>query len=92
MNPKRYTHLTPAILAVLLASTLFLLAAAEQSTSGTITAVEENSFTLQAGDGSTLEFVTDDHTVIEGELKAGAQAEVTYRTEGDKNIAVRVRA
>lgn len=93
MNPKSNRRLISSILPVLLISSLFSLAAAaaDQSASGTITALGDNAFSLKADNGATLQFVTDDNTVVEGELKVGAQATVTYRTEDGKNIAVHVQ-
>ena len=72
-----------------------------QSVSGKITAVEKASFTLAVGsEKSTLSnspagaknmtFHLDQSTTIEGALKVGANADVTYREEGGKNIAISV--
>lgn len=73
--------------------------AAPQSVSGKITAVEKTSFTLSvASEKSTvadspaksMTFHLDQNTAIEGALKVGANADVTYRQEGGKNIAISV--
>jgi len=37
-----------------------------------------------------MTFMVDKNTAIEGKLKVNANAEVTYREEGGKNIAVSV--
>jgi hypothetical protein len=78
---------------------------ATQSVSGKITAVAKDSFTLSVGgsqtsagqqlaqqaEPKTMTFQIDKNTAIEGKLKVNANAEVTYREEGGKNIAVSVR-
>jgi hypothetical protein len=61
-----------------------------QSAAGKITAVGASSFTLEVK-GDSVEFATDANTEIEGKLEVGAQANVTYRSEGGKNIAIRVK-
>jgi hypothetical protein len=72
-----------------------------QSISGKITSVEKNSFTLTVGsamqqvaqEGATarsMTFAIDKNTTIEGAMKVGSNAEVTYRTEGGANIAISV--
>jgi hypothetical protein len=74
-----------------------------QSTSGRITSVEGNTFTLQrantqqssrsgqSGDQKTLTFTIDQDTNVDGKIAIGAEASVTYRTEDGNNIAVTVR-
>jgi protein-disulfide isomerase len=75
-----------------------------QSVSGRIASVEKNSFTLAVGSGSTdpghqmeqtspktMTFMIDKNTTVDGKLKVGANADVTYREEGGNNIAVSVR-
>ncbi len=82
-------------------------AAPEQSVSGKIASVEKNSFTLTVGQSQTatagqnvrqdsaspktMAFQLDKNTTIEGSLKVGANAEVTYRQEKSANIAISVR-
>jgi Cu/Ag efflux protein CusF len=72
-----------------------------QSISGKITSVEKNSFTLTVGsameqvaqEGATarsMTFAIDKNTTIEGTLKVGSNADVTYRTESGANIAISV--
>ena len=94
MNPIKRKHFIYSILAVLVITTALSLAAAvaaaSETASGTIGQVTENAFTLQVDGGGTLEFVTDGGTVVDGELKAGAKATVTYRVEDGRNIAERV--
>ncbi|HKW61848.1 MAG TPA: hypothetical protein VJN89_04825 [Candidatus Acidoferrum sp.] len=76
---------------------------ATQSVSGKIASVAKDSFTLtvsanQTSAGNqltqtepkTMTFMIDKNTAIEGKLKVNANAEVTYREEGGKNIAVSV--
>jgi len=82
-------------------------AAPEQSVSGKIASVEKNSFTLTVGQSQTatagqnilqdsaspktMVFQLDKNTTIEGSLKVGASADVTYRQEKGTNIAISVR-
>ena len=76
--------------------------AAPQSVSGKITAVEKSSFTLSVASEKptisespappkSMTFDIDANTTIDGKLKVGANADVTYRQEGAKNIAISVR-
>ncbi|HEY1471725.1 MAG TPA: hypothetical protein VGF61_21985 [Candidatus Acidoferrum sp.] len=75
-----------------------------QSVSGRIASVEKSSFTLAVGSGSTnpgqqmeqtspktMTFMIDKNTTVDGKLRVGANADVTYREEGGNNIAVSVR-
>ena len=78
----------------------------QQSVSGKIASVEKNSFTLtvgqsqtssekndlqlEAGSPKTMTFQIDKNTTIEGSLKVGANADVTYRQEKGANIAISV--
>lgn len=79
--------------------------AATQSVSGKIASVAKDSFTLtvagnqtsagqqlaqQQAEPKTMTFFIDKNTAMEGKLKVNANAEVTYREEGGKNIAVSV--
>jgi hypothetical protein len=79
----------------------------EQSVSGKISSVQKNSFTLTVGQSQTssdnrelqqdpagpktMDFVTDKNTTIEGSLRVGAGADVTYRQEKGANLAISVR-
>ncbi|MGB7281743.1 MAG: hypothetical protein WBE13_05725 [Candidatus Acidiferrum sp.] len=81
-------------------------AAAAQSVSGKIASVEKNSFTLtlssttrsSASEGTamsqdspkTMAFAIDQNTTIEGTLKVGASADVTYRQDNGANVAISV--
>ena len=70
-----------------------LPAADYQSVSGTIASVGDAEFSVQVAknkDESTVQFMVDDKTKVEGKLAVGAQATVEYRTDAGKNIAVRV--
>jgi len=73
------------------------------SVSGKITAVGNDSFTLAVGSASTsgshqfsaseaksMTFILDKNTAIEGKLRVNANADVTYREENGKNIAISV--
>ncbi len=75
-----------------------------QSVSGRIASVEKSSFTLNVGSGSTnpgnqmqqtspktMTFMIDKNTTVDGKLKVGANADVTYREDAGSNIAVSVR-
>ena len=76
-----------------------------QSVSGKIASVEKNSFTLTVGPAhtakqglqmpeaapKTMTFVIDKNTTVDGKLQVGANADVTYREDGGKNVAISVR-
>ncbi len=78
----------------------------ELSVSGRIASVEKNSFTLTVGQSrtstegqklqqepsspKTMTFLLDKNTTIEGSLRVGANAEVTYRQEKGANVAISV--
>ncbi len=68
-----------------------------QSVSGKITAVAKDSFTLalaggaESSDPKTMTFFTDQNTTVDGTLKVGANADVTYREENGKNLAISVK-
>jgi hypothetical protein len=78
----------------------------QQSVSGKIASVERNSFTLTVGQSETsneknnlqsepsnpktMTFQLDKNTTIEGNLRVGANADVTYRQERGVNIAISV--
>jgi len=75
-----------------------------QTVSGTIAAVSSSSFSLTVGSGvyydeprqtdkggKTMTFSIDKNTTVDGTLKVGAQADVTYRVEDGKNLAISVR-
>jgi hypothetical protein len=71
-----------------------------QSVSGKIASVDQNSFTLTVGSGSTvsqtpssastMSFSIDKNTTVDGKLKVGSTADVTYRTDNGANIAISV--
>jgi len=64
-----------------------------QSLSGKIASVDDAAFALEVAKGkdvNTVQFLVDDQTKVEGKLTVGAQATVEYRSNGGKNIAVRV--
>jgi len=81
-------------------------AAQEQSVSGKIASVEKSSFTLNVGQSQTsserqnlqqdaaspktMAFQLDKNTTIEGSLRVGASADVTYRQEKGANVAISV--
>ena len=78
-----------------------------QSVSGKIASVGKTSFTLtvasthmldqlqttpaQEPTDKSMTFMIDKNTTIDGKLKVGANADVTYRQEGGNNIAISVR-
>jgi hypothetical protein len=76
-----------------------------QSISGKIASVGQSSFTLTVGSGSsvtqdskqapaasnTMTFTVDKNTAVEGSLKVGSTADVTYRQDNGSNIAISVR-
>ena len=75
-----------------------------QSVSGKIASVDQSSFTLtvasrssvsqdqapQPSASSTMSFAIDKNTTIDGKLKVGSSADVTYRQDNGANIAVSV--
>jgi hypothetical protein len=74
-----------------------------QSVSGKIASVDQNSFTLTVASGSsvsqdqqpsassTMSFTIDKNTTVDGKLKVGSSADVTYRQDHGTNIAISVR-
>jgi predicted 3-demethylubiquinone-9 3-methyltransferase (glyoxalase superfamily) len=80
--------------------------AAAQSVSGKIASVEKTSFTLTVAPGhamtnpgnqfqdssaKTMTFQIDKNTTVDGKLKVGANADVTYREESGNLVAISVR-
>lgn len=76
-----------------------------QSVTGTIAEVDRSSFTLTVGSAisnqrqqlqqttpKSMTFMVDKNTTVEGKLKVGANADVTYRQDdAGKYIAISVR-
>jgi hypothetical protein len=71
-----------------------------QSVTGTIASVSKNSFTLTLGSAMsqreqtsprTMMFLIDKNTTIDGKLRVGASADVTYREDNGNNVAISVR-
>ena len=75
-----------------------------QSVSGKIASVERSSFTLDvtsaqrmnesaqsSSSAKSMTFQIDKNTTIDGKLKVGAMADVTYREEAGSNIAINGR-
>ena len=77
--------------------------AAAQSVSGKIAEVQKTSFTLTIGPSHTIgqelqeptqrsmTFQIDKNTTVDGKLQVGANADVTYREDGGKYVAISVR-
>ena len=79
-------------------------AAATQTVSGKIASVDKSSFTLsvssatsqakqfnnEAGAPKSMTFQIDKNTTVDGQLKVGASADVTYRQDSGNNVAVSV--
>lgn len=77
--------------------------AAAQSVSGKIAEVQKNTFTLSIGPSHTISqdlqeptqrsmtFQIDKNTTVDGKLQVGANAEVTYREDAGKYVAINVR-
>jgi hypothetical protein len=64
-----------------------------QSATGKVLTVADSTFSLEVQNGDDpqrIEFVTDKNTKIEGKLQIGSTASVDYRTEDNRNVAVRV--
>jgi hypothetical protein len=55
------------------------------------TAPPGSSHVSTAAAAKTMTFEVDQNTTVDGKLKVGANADVTYRQDGDKNIAISVR-
>jgi NAD(P)H-dependent flavin oxidoreductase YrpB (nitropropane dioxygenase family) len=77
-----------------------------QSVSGKIAEVQKTSFTLSIGPSHTMSnlgqqlqetqqksmtFQIDKNTTVDGKLQVGANADVTYREDGGKFVAISVR-
>jgi Cu/Ag efflux protein CusF len=71
-----------------------------QSVTGTIASVAKNSFTLTLGSAMsqreqtsprTMMFLIDKNTTVDGKLRVGASADVTYREDNGHNVAINVR-
>jgi hypothetical protein len=80
--------------------------AAAQSVSGKIAEVQKTSFTLTIAPSHTMSnvghelqepaqksmtFQIDKNTTVDGKLQVGANADVTYREDGGKYVAISVR-
>ena len=66
-----------------------------QSVTGKISSIGDAAFTLdvtksQGADPSTLQFMVDGKTKVEGKLAVGAQATVEYRNDEGKYVATHV--
>jgi hypothetical protein len=75
-----------------------------ESVSGRIVAIRGNAFTLTIRENppqglhfqqkpveSTMTFIIDENTTVEGSLQLDADAEVVYRQQNGNNVAVNVR-
>ena len=71
-----------------------------RSVTGTIAAIGENSFTLSLATAISNEaqdtpkamtFVIDRNTTVDGKLRVGASADVTYRQDNGNYVAINVR-
>jgi hypothetical protein len=77
--------------------------AAAESVSGKIAEVQKTSFTLSIGPSHTIgqdlqeptqrsmTFQIDKNTTVDGKLQVGANADVTYREDAGKYVAINVR-
>lgn len=76
-----------------------------QTVSGKIASVDRSSFTLTVGSGieqsatdpssssqsaRSMTFQIDKNTTVEGTLKVGSNADVTYRSDNGANVAISV--
>ncbi len=62
-------------------------------TDGKVTGIGKESFSIEVKNADipqTVEFTLNSDTKIEGRLAVGLIAQVEYKTDGDKNIAVHV--
>jgi|HubBroStandDraft_2_1064218.scaffolds.fasta_scaffold878217_1 hypothetical protein len=73
-----------------------------ESLSGRITSIQGNTFTVESqrrpqtqnartDQTSSMTFMLDQNTTVDGKLEIGANADVTFREENGNNIAVSVR-
>lgn len=65
----------------------------KQSLSGKIASIDDAAFSLEVAKGketSTVQFLVDEQTKVDGKLSIGALATVEYRSNGGKNIAIHV--
>jgi len=99
------THLTSGALGVEQSAAPPQAAAQTQSASGTISAVDKASFTITLPSAKnlavsanlgqdtpkTMTFVIDKNTTIEGKLRVGASADVTYHDDNGEHVAIGVR-
>lgn len=79
-------------------------AAATQTVSGKVASVDKSSFTLsvtsstnqakqissEAAGPKSMTFQVDKNTTIDGQLKVGSNADVTYRQDQGNNVAISV--
>ena len=85
-------------------ATIEQTAAPTQSVSGKIAEVQKTSFTLnivpshtmsnpgqQAPEQKSMTFQIDKNTTVDGKLQVGANADVTYREDAGKYVAISVR-
>jgi len=66
----------------------------EQSVSGKIASVGQSqtqNLQQDPATAKTMTFLIDKNTTIDGSLKVGANADVTYRQEKGSNVAISVR-
>jgi hypothetical protein len=68
------------------------------SVTGTIAAVSRTSFTLNLGSAfsgqdtqKSVTFLLDKNTTVDGKLRVGEKADVTYRDNDGKYVAISVR-
>jgi len=72
-----------------------------QTVSGKIASVDQGSFTLTVASKSsvsedpqqqpsTMSFTIDKNTTVDGKLKVGSSADVTYRQDNGANVAISV--
>jgi hypothetical protein len=74
-----------------------------ESASGRITAIQGNTFTIETPEPTrlgeqfrrdttrSLTFTLDQKTTVDGKLRVGARADVTYREQDGNHLAVSVR-
>jgi hypothetical protein len=55
------------------------------------TAPPRSSVAQSSSSAKTMTFEVDQNTTVDGKLRVGANADVTYRQDGSKNVAISVR-
>jgi hypothetical protein len=69
----------------------FTLSASSSPSSPSSPTGSQFQSSASSAEGQSMTFTINDNTTVSGKLAVGANADVTYRTQGGQNIAVSVR-